>query len=80
MTNKTIHTGLNCIVGNLLDWDLNIPCLLKEKLSYNPLYSGGFSHTDKYNKDGFVYHKFQGVTGRHVQMIMYSSHQRFYSS
>ena len=56
--NKSIHTGLNCIVGNLLDWDLNIPCLLKERLSNNPLYSDGFSHTDKYNKDGIVYYKF----------------------
>ena len=73
MINKTIHTGLNCIVGNLLDWDLNIPCLLKERLSNYPLYSDGSPHTDKYNKGAIVCYKFLGVTGRTIQIIIYYS-------
>ena len=45
---------------------------VKPKQVLNPLYSGGFPHTDKYNKDGIVHYIFRGVTGtcKNVQIIL----------
>ena len=40
------------------------------ELLHNSLYSDGFSHKDKYNKDGIVHYVFKGVTGRNFQIIM----------
>ena len=37
------------------------------------LYSDGFSHTDKYNRDRIVHYIFQRVTGGNFQMNMYFS-------
>ena len=40
---------------------------------FNPLYSDGFSHTDKCDKDEIVHSIFQGVTGRISQIMLYFS-------
>ena len=42
-------------------------------VSFNPLYSDGFSHTDSNNKDRIVRYISYGVTGRNFQIIMHFS-------
>ena len=36
---------------------------------FNPLYSGGLSHTDKYNMDGIVHYNFKGVPARNSKLL-----------
>ena len=36
-----------------------------------PLYSDGFSDTDKNNKDGIVHYIFVGVTGLQIPIMVY---------
>ena len=43
----------------------NKHCLLT--FFINPLYSDGFTHTDKCNKVGIVHYIYPGVTGRNFQ-------------
>ena len=42
-----------------------------EILVFSPLYSNGFSHTDRYNKAGIVHYISKGVTDRNFQIIFY---------